>query len=254
MPPSQPRPAARHAGTVRNCGSGSSCGPHCSPPARGLRQGAPGCRGASLLRALPTPDPPWVPAAPEGRRARRSPQRHQAASSMVLTAAPAPWLGLDWAAKGRAAAWGLCSALGARRGGLSAPQLHSCTSSRQPSSSTRSASRDWELARSRLAPPPPPPHSSESLGVATPSFTFSLGAQAWGAPLPAPGRRACLRPSHAFPRRTLKQGTAIATPQTHTPGGVWGKCFRLPSSTFLERFTVDVPGKFASYSIICLFF
>lgn len=202
-----------------------------APAGPGISAGVPGCRVPSC--SMPTPHQTHLGCP----RLRGAGGRGGAPSG---TRPPAPWCslrlrphGFGWtrlggrrARRGEGAGrsaperapcegaggclGGLFSALWARWArwrGISAPQLHSCTSSRQPSSSTSSSSCDWEQARSQLAPPHPlQPHSSKSLGVATPSFTFSLSRRRPGVRRSqrSDARVACSS-SHPFPWRTPKR-------------------------------------------------
>lgn len=187
--------------------------------------GGPRLQGPVAAPCPPHPGSPWVPAAPGGRRARRSPQRYQAASSIVLTAARVPWLRLDQAGGRRAEGPGAARRKGSpRRGGqlprgvgalvgsqgtmrgISAPQLHSCTSSRQPSSYTASSSRDWEPARSRLAPPPPPTTFQQVPGSGSSGLHFlPPRAQARVRPSPRRDARGARSPSRRSPWGTPKR-------------------------------------------------
>lgn len=186
-----------------------------APAGPGISAGVPGCRVPSC--SMPTPHQTHLGCP----RLRGAGGRGGAPSG---TRPPAPWCslrlrphGFGWtrlggrrARRGEGAGCsaperapcegaggclgGLFSALWARWArwrGISAPQLHSCTSSRQPSSSTSSSSCDWEQARSQLAPPTP---------------SNRIPASPWEWQLPA-----SLSPS-------LGAGLGCVAPSARTPG------------------------------------
>lgn len=196
--------------------------PPLPPPARGLGRGG---GGAGLQGRVAAPRPPHArpTLGARGSGGQEGEEEPPAAPGRQLHGAhcgsgPMARAGPGCEGAGRLA-WGLCSALGARRRGLSAPQLHSCTSSRQPSSSTSSASRDWERARSRLAPPTPSTAFQRVPGSGNSQLHF-LPRRA-GLGCAPPGARTPGLPARfsRVPTENPKAGDGDRHPPTHPHGG-----------------------------------
>lgn len=216
------------------------------PP--GISAGVPGCRVPSRLPALPTLAHLGCPRlrGAGGRGGAPSGTRPPAPlSSLRLGSHGSGWTRLGGGGRrGRAlraerapregagsclGGWGLSSALRARCG---ESQLH-----------------NFILALPRGSPPPTPPpppvigsqralgspprplrlHSSKSLGVAAPAFTFSLPARRPGCVPPRAATRGVPAALPAGLRGEPLKGEEGIAP---SPPGVWGKCFRGSSILF----------------------